>query len=134
MLLKGFTYIQVIFGVLWTSLAILVLVIIYRRLLRYLSRGAVSKREYCELYPLEMNPAHGMIPFYFTSERERPVKMELLNGDMEFIREIASFDCKPGGNIVRFDSTALPDGEYFYTLVTDNQKIMKKMYLRNAVA
>jgi hypothetical protein len=53
---------------------------------------------------------------------------------MEHVLDVKAFDCKIGGNIVRFESSALPNGNYFYGLETENQKIMKKMRIENASA
>lgn len=131
MLLVGFTYWDVIIGVMWVSLGILVLAILYRFLLRKLSAGSINKADYCELYDLETNPVKGEVKFYFTSEVEREVKVYVYNVDMEIVKEVKTFNCKVGGNIVRFESWVLPDGNYFYGLETENQKIMKKMRVQN---
>lgn len=123
---------DVVFGVLYSTLGILVVFIGYRYLLRRLSKGRIEKKDYCELYTLELDPAHGELPFYFTSEIQRPVRLVLLDEKMELLKEIAAFDCKVGGNIVRFDSKSLSNGVYYYSLETENQKVMKKMYVYNA--
>jgi hypothetical protein len=36
-------------------------------------------------------------------------------------------EMKSGGHIIRFDSSQLANGIYFYCLETDNQKTLKKM-------
>lgn len=132
MVLGGFTFMDVVFGVLYSTLGILVVVLGYRYILRRLSKGSIEKKDYCELYTLEMDPAHGELPFYFTSEIQRQVRLLLLDEKMELLKEIAAFECKVGGNIVRFDSSTLNDGVYYYSLETENQKVMKKMYVYNA--
>src|SRR3989338_8350903 len=103
MVLVGFSFVDVVFGVLYSSMGLLVVVIGYRYLLRRLSKGRIEKKDYCELYNLEMDPVHGELPFYFTSELKRPVRLSLLDEKMELLQEIAAFECNVGGNIVRFN-------------------------------
>lgn len=131
MILVGYSWIAVIKGVSWSSLVVLIVVTIYRWLLRSLSKGSIDKADYCDLYSLEIEPASGELPFYFTSEKEKEVTLSLLDNEMNVIQEIAKKECKVGGNIVRFDSTQIPNGDYFYSLKTDNQKIVKKMTVLN---
>jgi hypothetical protein len=38
---------------------------------------------------------------------------------------------KKGGHIVRFESTSIPDGEYFFGLVTSNQRTVKRFKIQN---
>ena len=115
----------------WTSLIALVVVTIYKQLLRSLSKGSIDKADYCELYSLEIEPASGELPFYFTSEKAKEVALLLLDHKMDLIQEIVKKECKVGGNIVRFDSTKIPNGDYFYCLKTENQKVVKKMRVLN---
>jgi hypothetical protein len=50
---------------------------------------------------------------------------------MTLVEEIRSQECFVGGNIVRYDSSKLTNGQYYYCLKTDNQKTMKKMSVLN---
>lgn len=127
MVLVGFSWVDVLIGMLWVSLVVLVLVIAYKKLLAHLSKGDFKKEDYCVLESLEMDPVTGELPIYFTSEKERSVTLSILDAEMSELIEITTMDCKIGGNIVRFDSSVLKDGTYFYCLKTDNQKISKKM-------
>ena len=127
MVLVGFSWVDVIMGMLWVSIVVLVLVIAYKKLLVRLSKGDFKKEDYCALENLEMDPVTGELPFYFTSEKEKSVTLFLQDENMNDLMDIATLDCKIGGNIVRFDSSVLKNGTYFYCLRTDNQKICKKM-------
>ena len=127
----AFSISKIAVGILCVSLAILVLVIAYRKLLAYLGRGKMPAEKYCVLYSIETNPAKGELEFYFTTEEEKQVTMELLNDDFSLNREISSKDYPAGSHIVRFDSTLVPNGSYFYQLRTDNQKTMKKVVISN---
>jgi hypothetical protein len=131
MILLGYSWIAIAKGIGWTSLIALVVVTIYKQLLRSLSKGSIDKADYCELYSLEIEPASGELPFYFTSEKAKEVALLLLDHKMDLIQEIVKKECKVGGNIVRFDSTKIPNGDYFYCLKTENQKVVKKMRVLN---
>lgn len=122
---------KVLVGILFVSLAVLVLIIAYRKLLGYLGKGAVSKEDYCVLYGLEEDPVAGEISFYFTSETKRAVRIHILDDQYGFVNEVFGAECKIGGNIIRFQTSILPNGRYFYCLMTDNQKTMKKMTVAN---
>lgn len=131
MILAGYTWIDVLISTLWVTLILLVAVIGYRTLLRFLQKDRIRTEDYCELHELELNPAHGEVAFYFTSEKSREYSLLVLDTDMSPIEEIIHQECNIGGNIVRFDTTKIPDGNYFYCLKTDNQKVMKKMVVKN---
>ncbi|PIE87171.1 MAG: hypothetical protein CSA03_01630 [Bacteroidetes bacterium] len=132
MILAGFTFNgRTVIYILIITLGALVLTIAYRKLLKYLGRGAPSKKDYCVLYGLEKSPSVGELEFYFTSEEKKEVAINILDADMNFVTEVTSFECSKGGNIVRYDSTQIADGNYFYSLETSNQKTMKKMRVQN---
>lgn len=131
MVLYGFSILETIKGFLWVTLIILILVILYRRLLRYLGKGRVSQDDYCVLYGLEEQPSSGEIEFYFTSAKPKYYQLLILDEDMNKVHEVISKECHVGGNIVRFNSNQLENGIYFYCLKTDNQKTVKKMQIKN---
>lgn len=132
MLLVGYTWVDVAFGILYVSLAVLLLFIAYKRLLSYLNRNEPNKNEYCVLYSLEKDPVVGEAVFYFTSEKAKSYSLKILDEEMNDFKTIKEAECTVGGNIVRFDSTTLADGNYYYVLVTENQKTSKKMTVRNS--
>lgn len=116
---------------LWVSLVGLILVIAYKRLLRALGKDIPPKENYCVLYGLEENPVSGEVEFYFTSEKKKQFTLSILDAEMNDLKEIISKESHIGGNIIRFDSSNLPNGDYYYCLKTDNQKTMKKMMVLN---
>lgn len=118
-------------GILWVTLIILILIIAYRKLLRVLGKGNPSKEDYCVLYGLEQNPSKGEVEFYFTSDKTKLVKILILDLDFEEVIEVSAKECHIGGNIIRFDSSKVPNGNYFFCLKTDNQKTVKKMSVQN---
>ncbi|MDG1332764.1 MAG: hypothetical protein P8P74_10560 [Crocinitomicaceae bacterium] len=132
MILAGFTFDSTtVIYILCVTLGILVVAIGYRQLLRYLGKGTPPKEDYCVLYSLEKSPAQGELEFYFTSEMPKSVTMNILDAEMNFVTEVSTIDCHKGGNIIRYDSTQIANGNYFYCLQTANQKTMKKMRIKN---
>lgn len=131
MILAPITFGKIAIGVLFVSLALLILIIAYRKLLGYLGKGRVPKEDYCVLYSLEVQPAKGDVDFYFTSESKKEVRIHVLNEKYDFVLEAYNAQCKTGGNVVRFQTESLQNGDYFYCLMTDNQKTMKKMTVAN---
>ena len=122
---------DVVIGILYVTLVGTVVFILYRLLLKRLSRGAIVQSDFCVLYPLEQDPAKGELEFYFTTEAQRDVKLTILDQDLNDIATVMEKMATKGGNIVRFDSTTLSNGEYFFCLKTENQKTMKKMRVLN---
>tara|TARA_B110000305_G_scaffold97725_2_gene110187 strand:- start:37 stop:435 length:399 start_codon:yes stop_codon:yes gene_type:complete len=131
MLLVGYSFMDVVIGILYVTLVGTVVFILYRLLLKRLSRGAIVQSDFCVLYPLEQDPAKGELEFYFTTEAQRDVKLTILDQDLKDIATVMEKMATKGGNIVRFDSTTLSNGEYFFCLKTENQKTMKKMRVLN---
>ena len=80
---------------------------------------------------MDYEPASGELTFYYTSAKKKEVRLLILDSEMNDLKEIYKKECSVGGNIVRYDSTTLSNGEYFYCLKTDNQKTMKKMTIKN---
>lgn len=131
MILMTYSYGKLAVAILFVTLALLILYIAYRKLLGYMGKGEPVKEDYCVLYSLEQDVASGEIEIYFTTESPKDVCIELLDCDLAFIQNIREGKFSKGGHIVRFDTSKLSDGTYFYVLRTDNQKTMKKMNVRN---
>jgi hypothetical protein len=131
MILSGLNFGKIGVGILLISLALIIFIIAYKKLLAYLSKGEIPDEKYCVLNSLEVNPASGEIEFYFTNEEEKFVYLEILNPDFSLNQELTAKEFKVGGHIIRFDSTSIPNGNYYYQLRTDNQKTMKKFDVLN---
>ena len=91
----------------------------------------MNTADYCVLYSLESPTVKGEVEIYFTTEQARDAKIILLDADMNELQVIKEDKFSSGGNIVRFDTTKVENGNYFYALVTDNQKTTKKMKIQN---
>lgn len=118
-------------AVLFTLLAVFVLYIAYRELLRRFGKGRVPNEQYAVLYGLEHMPVSGEVEFYFTISQPKRLAFEILHSDMRELQVLADREFEPGGHIVRFDTTVLPEGVYFYCLRSDNQKTMKRMQVQH---
>jgi len=129
--LMGYSISKVLLGMLFVSLAVLILIIIYKKILARLGKGIPLADDYCVLYGLEKNPVEGELEIYFTTKSPRNVVLEILNEDLSVNFTIIEKEFPEGGHIVRFDSKKLPNGYYFYCLRSENQKTMKKMEIRN---
>ncbi len=129
--LVGYDFTQIALGILFVSLALLVIVIAYKKLLQYLGKGSVNKQDFCVLHPLDENPAKGTVQFYFTCEEPKNFALWILNANMEDQTLIKEGEASSGGTIVRFDTSTLSNGHYFFCLKTENQKTMKKMQVLN---
>ena len=96
-----------------------------------MGKGQPVKEDYCVLYSLEQEPAVGEATFYFTSDSEKEFSLKILDEEMKEVSIVKKGKCTEGGNIVRFDTTSLSNGMYYYSLQTNNQKTSKKMSVRN---
>jgi len=113
------------------TLVILLAIILYRLLLRFLSRKHVKTEQYCTLFDVEDQPVSGDIPFYFSTLISRNVEFLLESEEGDCVANIANRPFETGGHLLKFDSTALKDGTYFYVLKTENQEIRKKLVIKN---
>lgn len=96
-----------------------------------MGKGAPILTDYCVLYNLEMDPVVGEMEIYFTTKFPKIVSIEILNSDLSVNMLVEEKEFKEGGHIIRFDSTKLPNDNYFYCLRTENQKTMKKILVQN---
>ncbi|MEN9968570.1 MAG: hypothetical protein RIR94_748 [Bacteroidota bacterium] len=115
---------------LFVSLLILLAIIGYRAMLRKFQRGQVVHKAYCELYTLDQEPAQGELAFYFVCPQECEVKFAIWQFN-QIVCEVAQASFEKGGHILRFDSTKLANGVYYYGIVTADQETKKRMTIAN---
>lgn len=113
------------------TIVILILIILYRQLLRYLSRKHLKTKPFCTLYQVEDQPASGEIPFYFTTNIPRKVAIYLQYKEDGAVTSIVDNEYEEGGHLIRFDSSRIKNGDYFYVLKTENQEIKKSLIVKN---
>lgn len=125
------TFVSKALAVLFTILGVLVLYLAYKELLRHFGKGIPPKEDYAVLYGLERSRVTGEVEFYFTIDQPKKVLFSLLNSRLEEIQVLADQEYKIGGHIVRYDTTSLAEGVYFYCLRSENQKTMKRMLVQH---
>lgn len=120
-----------VLGTLIALVAIMMLYIAYKSVIKRFSKGVLKKEDYALLFDLESKVQSGELEFYFTIEQDKQVVFSILNVKMEAIKVLQDKPFPSGGHIIRFDSNDLENGTYFYCLETDNQKTMKKMVVQH---
>ena len=132
MLLYTYNWGEIATWILITLSIITVVVLLYRRLLMKFNQDNLNTAAYCVLYSLDKEEVQGEVEIYFTTDISRKAKIVLLNDELKEVLVIQEGEFTKGGNIVRFDSTKVENGQYYYALVTDNQKTTKKIQVKNA--
>lgn len=115
---------------LFITLCIVIGIILYRLLLRKLSKGKLDMDSFCTLYSLEKNPVSGEVEFYFVCPDMIKVEFSIWKENEKLI-ELKNDYFKKGGHIIRFNSITLPNGEYFFGLVTSKQRTIKRFKIQN---
>jgi hypothetical protein len=122
---------RVIVNIGWISLVIVVFILLYSLLLRRMKRGQITMDDYVELLPIEGDFAKGSIQFYFKNKAPKNIEFTIYNENNSFSKVIADELYQPGGHILKFDTTQIPNGRYYYEVKTENQKTSKLMEVRN---
>jgi hypothetical protein len=112
------------------TLLILLAIIAYRYLLKYLSRGRVNPAQYCELYSLDQEPAFGEVSFYFVCPEVTELSFKIWDAD-KVVRELTQKEYEQGGHLIRFQTSELPNGTYYFGIETTKQKTQKRFTILN---
>lgn len=105
--------------------------LLYKGVIKRFSKGHIDQKKYAKLFELETTVVSGELEFYFTIEESRKVKFTILNRTLEVLQVLKDEVVNSGGHIVRFDSSTLENGIYFYCLETENQKTMKRLSVQH---
>ncbi len=119
-----------VIDVLVVSLIVLSIIVGYKLILKWLSKGRVDSEKYCTLYSTEEFQVQGEVEFYFQCPREMHVDFKIWEKEEKEI-VLASKTFESGGHIIRFDSTSLENGIYTFGIQTETQKTVKKFEIRN---
>jgi hypothetical protein len=120
-----------IIDVMVVTLGILGAFVLYKLMLRRMSRGGINQAAYCTLYSLDKNLATGQVEFYFITPSDMNVAFCIWKQE-ERVSEIRNEVFTKGGHIVRFDTNSIPDGEYFFGIQTTDQKTIKRFKIQNS--
>lgn len=112
------------------TLLILVAIIAYRYLLKYLSKGRVDQALFCELYSLDHDPASGEVSFYFVCPELTLLSFKIWDAN-QVVRELTNKEYPQGGHLSRFQTSELPNGTYFFGIETSKQKTQKRFNIQN---
>ncbi|MES2555623.1 MAG: hypothetical protein V4604_05700 [Bacteroidota bacterium] len=118
-------------AILFTLMAVMVLYVAYRELLKRLGRGATVKEDYAVLFGLEKPQITGEVEFYFTINQPKHIIFTILDQQMKPLQTVTDQDYQSGGHILRFNTESLTNGLYFYCLESENQKTMKRMFIQH---
>ena len=114
----------VLIQILFTTLGFLVIIILYKVLLRKFSKGRVIHSQYCTLYSVDENPSKEVIEFYFECPSDLEVMFFIRDAqEKEVFSKKGNFD--KGGHILRFDSREVENGNYVYGIKTFEQETIK---------
>jgi len=119
-----------VIDILLVSLIVFSIIIGYKLLLKWLSKGRVDSEKYCVLYSTEEFQVNGEVEFYFQCPKQMHVDFKIWLGDDKEI-SVASRTFESGGHIIRFDSTSLENGIYTFGIETESQKTVKKFEIQN---
>ncbi|MCC5923511.1 MAG: hypothetical protein JJT77_06980 [Crocinitomicaceae bacterium] len=115
----------------WASLALIVILIIYFRVLRRIKKKQVDHDSYVRLKSFNTDEISGEVQMYVELDQQKTFQLYWKNKSNEDILIIFDGTKKKGGHIFTFDTKQLQNGFYFYELTTDNQKISKLVEVRN---
>jgi hypothetical protein len=121
---------EMIIEFLIATLIILVAIIAYRFLLRYLSKGNVDQAQFCELYSIDHEPASGEVSFYFVCPNTIHVTFQIWKAD-EVVLQLTAKEYEQGGHLLKFQTTELPNGTYYFGIETSKQKSQKRFTIQN---
>jgi len=107
----------------------------YKMGLRRLA-GAKMKElntNYAKVHSLASYEVKGNINFHVELLQEENVVFQIVDKDDNVIKLLVDEKMNPGNYPISWDSTTLPDGVYFYQMITDLQKITKVFRVKNLV-
>ena len=117
----------------WASLVIVVLIILYRLLIRKMKKGVVDQKSYAELSSTDDKKKSGEFQFFIKLSEPKQVFFSVYGKSSDFKKVIVDEELAKGGHILKFDSTKVPNGFYYYELITDNQKTTKLIEVNNLI-
>ena len=129
--MKSNWFLEGIIGVLYISLGAVVIFVSYRLFQKYFRTGRKSNAIYFKPDPLKQRLIIGHFESYVELEEPMDVKIYLadLNGEEKHL--IIEKKFKKGLTPITFESNQYEDGEYFYTIISNDMKSEKKIKLQN---
>lgn len=122
---------RVIVNIGWVSLVVVLLILGYILLLRRMKRGQISMDDYVELHPIDSEFATGWVQFFFKIKAPKKILFIIYAENDMFFEVLTNKMYQPGGHILKFDTSEMPNGRYYYEVITENQKTSKLMEVKN---
>lgn len=114
-------------------IAIYLLYIAYKKILLLIKGPEKIKTtvSYASVYDLANPYATGMIQFGIEIPEKMNVLFQIVNRDDEVLAVLHEGELEAKSHPIHFDTTTLPDGEYYYQLIGPHQKNTKKFFIVN---
>lgn len=90
-----------------------------------------ASQEYASLKSLNPAEVKGDVKFFYELPKSTKVCFNILDEKYDLVMEIENIEKEAGDHMVKFNSTQLSNGNYFYQLSTPNQKVTKKFVIEN---
>lgn len=117
--------------VLWVGL-FLVLLLIANNRFKANQRAKLAKRNpEIRLFPYEYPSASGAITFFFEADDALEYTFFVINANNNEKHIIAQGTCRKGGQKIKFDTTTVDNGTYYYGIENQFQRTEKRLEVRN---
>lgn len=118
---------DIIFGILYASAAIMLLIVSYRLFIRRFKRNKLVAMSEVTLTTSRYDVYKSPTQFLIELSENLHVKLSLLDEDEKELRVISEADMYKGENVVDFDPLYLDEGIYYLYLKTENSSILRKI-------
>lgn len=122
---------ELLFTLFWGLSLVIFLVIVYVLVLRRMKRKLPDNSMFATVMPLEIHPATGVVDIVFTLQIGVDSKVVICDNDENVLLTLFDKFASDGQTIVRFDTTQIANGSYFYMYISEHQKTMKKILVQN---
>ncbi|WP_066757711.1 hypothetical protein [Crocinitomix algicola] len=118
---------QVIFGILYATGAISLLVVSYMLFIKRFKRNKLKAVSEVKLNTSRYDSFSNKTQFLIELSDNMQVTLSLLNRNEELVGEIINEELLAGENVVDFDPTKFEEGNYYLSLKTKNSSILRKI-------
>ncbi len=116
---------------LWATLIVILIYITNRKVKQRKAAKQAKLNPSVNLYPFELVEAKGEITIFFSADDAMDYEF-FVESAIDSVRVYQSKGvCRPGGQKIKFDTTTVENGQYFYGIQTPFQRVEKKIVIRN---
>jgi hypothetical protein len=113
------------------STGILFVIVAYKWLLRRLRKNDVIPNEFPYLFPIESQYLSAIAFLKYELPIPTHILITLLDSDNEVLEKISELDQKSGIHVFKIDTSLYPNGFYFIKVITSDQKIERRVEIKN---